>query len=50
MEIHREGKGSHREEMKANSVTTKPNPPVILLPVALLNTLCVCFLFEADFI
>lgn len=35
--------------MKANSVTTKPNPPVILLPIALLNILCVCFLFEADF-
>lgn len=47
--IRGEGKGSHGEEMKANSVTTKPNPPVTLLPIALLNILCTCFLFEANF-
>lgn len=49
VESHGERKGSHREEMKANGVITKPNPPVILLPVASLNTLCACFLFEVDF-
>jgi len=35
--------------MKANRVTTKPNPPAILLPIALLKILRMCFLFEADF-
>lgn len=49
VESHGEGKGSHKKEMKANSATTKSNSAVSLLPVALLNTLCVCFLFKADF-
>lgn len=41
MEILGEEKISHREDIRANKVTTKPHLLIILLPIAMLNILCV---------